>query len=286
MADNQTGVQSMVRSTIVGLVVVMLVAKAVTGLSSISTSWEEEDRKVSFPSEKTKAFEVTTANGTVDFTGEDDRGKAVEIVAHCKAGASTSERAQEALKAVEVTTEGKETETCRIGWRWSVPRQSDWSANVDFTIRAPKNVNLRVESHNGRIFAKNLVGDAKISTHNGQIHTDTAGQSLDVETDNGEIVARFPGQKIHLHSHNGRISADLSDSHSIEGTIGTQNGLVKVTVGKQTSCELVAKTHHGWRNRKGGKLGSGGGKLVVTSHNGAVLINDPKHDSSSDNDDD
>jgi hypothetical protein len=272
----------MLRSTIVGFVVVLLVAKAVSGLNLISSHWEERSRTVTFPPRNTKVYEVVTANGTVDFAGQDDPSKPVEVVALCKAGASTSERAQEALDAIEVTTDGKETESCRIGWRWRVPQETDWSAMVDFTIRAPKSVNLRAECHNGRIVVKNLVGNAKISTHNGQINAETAGESLDVETDNGEITAKFPGRKINLRSHNGRISADLSDSHSIEGNIGTHNGVVQVTVGKQTSCELIAKTHHGWRNRRGGKIGSGGGKLVVTSHNGAVLINDATAESSLD----
>jgi len=272
----------MVRSTIVGFVVVLLVAKAVSGLNLISSHWEEGKRTVTFRPQFTKAYEVVTANGTVDFAGQDDPARTVEVVADCKAGASTSERAQEALDAIEVTTDGKETENCRIGWRWRIPQESDWSAVVDFTIRAPKNVKLRAECHNGRIFVKNLVGNAKISTHNGQIDAETAGESLDVETDNGEITAKFPGRKINLQSHNGRISADLSDSHSVEGNIGTHNGVVQVTVGKQTSCELIAKTHHGWRNRRGGKIGSGGGKLVVTSHNGAVLINDATTESSVD----
>jgi hypothetical protein len=269
----------MVRSTIVGFVVVLLVAKAVSGLNLISSNWEERSHTVTFSPKFTKAYEVVTANGTIDFAGQEDPSKTVEVVAHCKAGASTSERAQEALNAIEVTTDGKETETCRIGWRWRIPQESDWSAVVDFTIHAPKNVSLRAECHNGRIFVKNLVGNAKISTHNGQINAETAGESLDVETDNGEIIAKFPGRKINLHSHNGRIAADLSDSHSVEGTIGTHNGVVQVTVGKQTSCELIAKTHHGWRNRRGGKIGLGGGKLVVTSHNGAVLINDASAES-------
>jgi hypothetical protein len=284
MVQNQVGDQSMVRSTVVGLVVVLLVAKAVSGLNLISSHWEERSRTVTFRPQFTKAYEVVTPNGTVDFAGQDDPSKTVEIVARCKAGASTSERAQEALDAIEVTTDGKETENCRIGWQWRIPQETDWSAMVDFTIRAPKNVSLRAECRNGRIVVKNLVGNAKLSTHNGRIEAETAGETLDAETDNGEIIAKFPGRKVNLHSHNGRISADLSEGHNIEGEIGTHNGVVQVTVGKQTSCQLVAKTHHGWRNRRGGKLGSGGGKLVVTSHNGAVLINDATADSAPDED--
>jgi hypothetical protein len=262
----------MVRSTVVALVVVLLVAKAVTGLNLIPSHWEERTQTLTFRAQSTKAIEIATSNGTVEFVGQADPSKTVELVAHCKAGASTGERAQQALDAIEVTTDGKETETCRIGWHWRTLRESDWSADVDFTIRAPKSVNVKIESHNGRLIVKNLVGNAKISTHNGQIDAETAGESLNAQTDNGEITAKFTGRTVNLHSHNGRIAADLSDSRRIEGEIATHNGLVEVTVGKLTSCELITKTGHGWRNSHGGKLGTGGGKLVASSRNGAVLI--------------
>jgi hypothetical protein len=263
----------MVRSTVVALVVVLLVAKAVSGLNLIPTHWEERTTTVNFPSQSTKALEIATSNGTVEFVGQEDSAKTVEFVALCKAGASTSERAQQALDAIEVTADGKETETCRIGWRWRTPQESDWSAAVDFTIRAPKNVNLQIESHNGRLIVKNLAGNAKITTHNGRIDAETTGASLNAETNNGEINAKFSGQKVNLHSHNGRIEADLSGSRSIEGEIATHNGLVEITVGKLTSCELITKMRHGWRKSHGGKIGSGGRKLVASSRNVAVLIN-------------
>lgn len=165
--------------------------------------------------------------------------------------------------------------------------ESDWSASVDFTLRAPKNANLRVESHNGKVEVKNLTGNANINTHNGEIETESSGESLEAKTDNGEIDARFSGRKIKLQGNNGRIAADLSACHAIEGEVGTHNGLVEVTVGKETSCELVTKTRHGYRNSRGGKIGSGGGKLMVSSHNGAVLIHNPKQqaDKKADNDD-
>jgi Putative adhesin len=262
----------MVRSTVIGLVAVLLVVKAVSSLSWISTRWEERTETVSLPTQATKNYEIVTHDGTVDFAGDDEHLKTAELVAHIKGGANTDERAQQALDDIEITTEGKDTETCRIGWRWRKPPESDWSAVVDFTLRAPKNVNLKVESHNGRVEVKGLAGNAKITSHNGEIETETSGESLEAKTTNGEIDARFSGHKINLQGNNGRIVADLSDCHAVEGEIATHNGLVEITLGKQTSCELVTRTRHGFRNSHGGKIGSGGGKLLANSHNGAVLI--------------
>jgi hypothetical protein len=262
----------MVRSTVVGLVVVLLVVKAVSSLSWMSTRWEERTQTITLPAQSTKTYEIVTQNGTVEFAGQDEHLKSAELVAHVKGGANTDERARQALDAIEVTTEGTGTETCRIGWKWKKPIETDWSAVVDFTLRAPKSANLRVEGHNGRVEVKNLAGNANINTHNGEIETETSGESLEAKTSNGEIDAKFSGRKIKLQSNNGRIAADLSESHAVEGEIGTHNGLVEITLGKETACVLETKTRHGYRNSRGGKIGSGGGKLLATSHNGAVLI--------------
>jgi DUF4097 and DUF4098 domain-containing protein YvlB len=276
----------MVRSTVIGLVVVLLVVKAVSSLNWIASHWEERTDTIKLESHGIKDFELTTTNGTVEFAGQDDHLTTTELVAHVKAGANSAERAQHALDAIEVTTEGKDTENCRIGWRWRDPQESDWSAVVDFTLRAPKGVNLKIESHNGLVTVKKLAGNAKITTHNGKIDTESSGESLDAETANGQIKSKFSGHKVNLHSSNGRIAADLSDAHAVEGEIATHNGIVEVTVGKQTSCELVTKTGHGYRNSPGGKIGQGGGKLVATSRNGAVLIHNgpPGHGEVSDKD--
>jgi hypothetical protein len=272
---------NMVRSTVIGLVAVLLVVKAVSSLSWIATHWEERTEAISLPAQTTKNFEIVTQNGTIEFAGQDEKLKTAELVAHVKGGANTDEKAQQALDDIEITTEGKDTETCRIGWRWRKQPEADWSSLVDFTLRAPKNVNLKVENHNGRVEVKGLAGNARINTHNGEIETETSGDSLEAKTANGEIDARFSGHKINLQSNNGRIAADLSECHAVEGEIGTHNGLVEITVGKQTSCELTTKTRHGYRNSKGGKIGSGGGKLLASSHNGAVLIHNGTHDGAS-----
>jgi hypothetical protein len=262
----------MARSTIIGLVVVLLVVKAVASLNHISTQWEERTKTITWQPKGTQAYEIITHNGTVEFAGQNDQTKAAELVARLRAWAGTKERAEQALDAIEVTTDGTNTETCQIGWRWRTAPESDWSARVDFTLRAPKNVNLKVTTRNGQVDVGNLTGDAKIRTQNGQIDVQASGPSLTAETNNGEIRARYSGQKLNLHTHNGRITADLSHGHAIEGEIATHNGVVQVRVGKGTSCELITKTSHGWCNWTGGKLGAGGGQLVATTHNGAVFI--------------
>jgi len=290
----------MVRSTFVGLIAVLLVAKAVTAIRSVPLAWEERQEKIAAPPQSTKAYEIHTENGTVDFTGEDEASYKPELLAIKKAGASTPQRAQEALDAIEVVVEGKDTEKCRIDWRWAKPKQSDWSAVVDFKVHAPKSVDARIETQNGRVHVENLAGNLKIVTDNGQIDAETTGNALDVKTTNGQIKAGFAGQLLKLRSTNGQIAADLTRCGKIGGEISTVNGVIEIMVGSETSCELSATTENGqvrcqpdlkrapwdknitsnsrrpW-SRHGvarGILGAGGEKLRLTCQNGGILIRD------------
>lgn len=282
----------MFRSMLVALIVAVLVAKAATGLRT-SLSWETEKDTQTFSADATKSYEVRTDNGAIEFVGQSDSTKKAEIVAIRKARASDEQRAKEALNAIEITIDGKGTETCRIGWRWRRPKEPDWNAAVDFQIHAPKAVDLKAESENGRISVENLAGNAALATKNGTINADTAGHSLDLRTQNGEIRAKCTAQTLKIQSQNGHVTADLSKCGKVEGTISTINGFLEVSVGKDTSCELTASTQNGivtcrphlkdatehGRSRKrprtiSGTLGSGGGRLSLTCVNGAIHIDD------------
>lgn len=288
----------MIRSTFVGLIAVLLVAKAVTAIRSVPLAWEERQEKVAAPARSTKSYEIQTDNGTVIFAGEDDAAYKPEILATKKAGGSTVERAQEALDAIEIVVEGKAPDKCRIGWHWAKPKQSDWSAVVDFKVRAPKAVDVRIETQNGHVNVDNLAGNVKIVTDNGQIDAETTGDTLDVKTTNGQIKAGFAGHALKLRSNNGRIAADLTRCGKLGGEISTVNGLIEVLVGSDTACELSASTENGhvrcqpnlkrapwdknlsenprrsWTRKSSvhGILGAGGEKLRLTCQNGAILI--------------
>src|ERR1700757_690223 len=118
------------RSTVIGLVALVLVEKAVSRLTSMASRWEERTEEISLPAQVIKNYEIVTQNGTIEFAGQDEKLKTAELVAHIKGGANTDEKAQQALDDIEITTEGKDTETCRIGWRWRKQPEADWSAVI------------------------------------------------------------------------------------------------------------------------------------------------------------
>jgi len=296
----------MVRSAIVGLVAVLLIAKVATGLRFIMPNSAERTETKEFSPGHTKNFEVHAENGAVEFVGQNDAKADIEITSVLQASAHDEESAALALDAMEVVIEGmdpgKEKDTCKVGWRWKTPRQIDWSGSVRFKIVAPEKMNVNCEATNGTVSVSNVDGTVKLKSQNGKIVSDTSGPSLEARTSNGVIDAKYTGPHLQLHTQNGTISADLSHAAAIDGDVTTQNGAVSLTVGDDTSCELKASTVNGrvlmpaqkkgWIKRvlphrsAHATLGKGGGTLKVAVQNGVVRVKRVKGESDSDSSDD
>jgi hypothetical protein len=232
-----------------------------------------------------KALEVRTHNGAISFDGQGAGNGAAHVTVTKKAGGRSHADAERALEAVEVYLRPAGGGVHRLGWRWKGVRQPDWGAEVAFAITAPGNLRLAVETHNGGIGVKGLVGDARLITHNGQITVESAEGTLDARTHNGAVTAAYVGRDVTLRSHNGPIVADLDRCETLNGDISTHNGDVEIVVSEGTSGTLSCATHRGTiqcdvpvdelkasRSKLTGRIGSGEGKLDVATHNGGIKI--------------
>jgi hypothetical protein len=291
----------MLRSTVIGIVVVLLIAKAATSLRVVWPNSVERSEAVKF-APHAKNFEIRADNGSVEFVGQEDKSADVEVTSVLQASAHDEEAARAALDAMEVTIEGKDADTCKIGWRWKSARQAEWSGSVRFKILAPKKVNVDCDVDNGTVNVNDVSGATKLVSKNGKIESDTAGESLEARTSNGTIDAKYSGPHVQLHTQNGTVSADLSHTRAVDGEIGTQNGTVTVTVGNDTSCKLAASTvngrvyfpgqKHAWIKRMTKSrsahetLGEGGGTLKLSVQNGSIKVRHAKTDGDSDDDED
>ncbi len=255
----------------------------------------------SFDATATETLKIKTHNGSVRFTGQPSGEATVTITK--KAGGSSMEDAENALAAIEVFIEPAGDSSQRIGWRWDGIRRMTWGAMVSFDISAPARLRIDAETHNGSVRIGGAESDISAvthngsldvgtsggevfaKTHNGPVEVDAAGAKLHAETHNGRVVATYAGDEVTLISHNGRIVAKLDGCASLDGRILTHNGVVEVTVGEQTSANLNCSTHNGrihcdvpiqggkkTRRHLSGTIGSGGGDLDITTHNGAVRI--------------
>jgi DUF4097 and DUF4098 domain-containing protein YvlB len=231
-----------------------------------------------------QTLEVKTHNGRVAFDGTNDATQAIAQV-HIRGGAWSKEEAQVALDAIEVFVEPGKQGRQLLGWRWNPPKKHSWRGQVSFDISGPVEVNLEVETHNGRVEVSGVQGSVTTVTHNGRINVSTAKGKLYARTHNGRIEADYDGEDVTLITHNGTISAQLDKCQEIRGKMVTHNGSVKVTLGDSVSTFVDAQTHNGRiscdlpidvqnrsRRHLTGALGNGGGRLNLTTHNGGINI--------------
>jgi len=253
--------------------------------------WEGWGKRVTTATTEERSFEtngisavnIETHNGSITFDGQTDGG-AGQVTITKKAGGRTQDEADAAMEAIELVFEPK-GDTFEMSWRWKTPRKRGWNGDVSFAVRSPGHLDLSTETHNGPITVAGATGAVEVESHNGEIKVNASGKSLEIEAHNGEIEAIYSGPSVTLNAHNGAITADLSGCREVTGDVSSHNGDVRVSVGKETSATVEARTDNGGiecsaplsdlkksRRSLGGKLGAGGGKLEVETHNGAIAI--------------
>lgn len=245
----------------------------------------EQTERFAIETDALKALDVTTHNGRIAFTGLPAGASDAYVVVTRKGGGVTFGAAEEALAAIDVFVESAGDGTQRIGWRWNGVRHAGWGARVHFDIHAPGNVNLTAKSHNGGIKISGSSAEVRAVTHNGRLTVASTGARLVAETHNGGINATFGGDDVTLITHNGSIVADLVGSSAPGGSITTHNGGVTAVLGPEASTTLRCRTGNGGircnvplmssevsRHRLSGTIGSGEGRLGVTTHNGGIRI--------------
>ncbi len=213
------------------------------------------------------ALEVRTHNGSITYAGQPAEASEAFVAVTRKGGGRTHAAAEEALEAIEVYVERVGAETQRLGWRWKEVKRPGWAAQVSFDIRGPSRVRLDGQ------------------THNGAVNVESSKGKLYAETHNGRVVASYAGDDVTLTTHNGGVVADLNRCGAMKGEITTHNGSVEVVVGDRTSADLTCRTHNGSikcdvplddglhsRRKLTGRIGTGEGKLNITTHNGSVRI--------------
>lgn len=246
--------------------------------------WTEETVQLQVESAGLTAMEVRSHNGAVDFAGQ-PAGSAATVSVRKKAGGSSADDAREAMAAIEVTSERTSSGEQKLGWKWRGTKKSRWVGVVSFSIQAPGAVRFDAETHNGEITVNGVAGDTRVVTHNGAVTVNTSAGKLDVETHNGAITATYNGASVSLETHNGEIRADLRNSGAVRGEMTTNNGAIEVLVGAGTAANVVAETDNGrvshdaaitveseGKTRLEGKIGAGGDRLELTTHNGSINI--------------
>ena len=280
----------MSRMRILGIAAI-LPALAGNGCIVIGVGWngpsiwtESRTERLELDTANLSAIEVRTHNGSIAFSAVPvAEGAYVDVTK--KGRGLTPEDAENALDAIDVYVESAGAGVQRVGWRWRGVKAPTWRARVSFDIRGPGDLDFKANTHNGPIKVGGVAGDVNVVAHNGRINVESSAGKLYAQTHNGGISAVYAGDEVTLVTHNGRIVADLTGCGVVNGSITTHNGSVEVSVGDSTSARLTCRTHNGGfrisvplneseisRRRLTGTIGTGEGRLSLTTHNGSVRI--------------
>jgi len=189
-------------------------------------------------------------------------------------------------------------------------RRSGWTRNrqirINFTVQVPSGVRVQAgtgngdvsvsggvsevvaSTGNGRVDVSETTGEVKASSGNGRVTVEGAGGPVEVSTGNGDIRVVTAAGPVSANSGNGDIDVSmdrLPGSPDMRFTTG--NGKIVVRVPEGFDAELQSSTGNGRisvdfpievragrleRSRLRGTIGSGGGRLVLTSGNGSISL--------------
>ena len=287
----------------IGLLAFGLFALAMTSCVYLASGrvWTTDENDLAQALNGLESLVVNSQNGSITVQGAEG---AEEIAVHVvkRAGGKDDADAAACMEAIQVEKK-VEGHTFHLSWKWAKPREKTWQASVSFEVRAPRQMTVAVESHNGAISVSNMTGettllthngavringlaaDLKAQTHNGRIDVADVVGDVDVETHNGAIVVAAVVSDVRIVTYNGGVEADLSGSEAVNGTITTHNGQVTVALRDKASARLACRTGNGaihpdrdmsvtlkQRNRLEGQVGAGDGQLSVETHNGSITL--------------
>lgn len=143
-----------------------------------------------------------------------------------------------------------------------------------------------LDTSNGRIVARDIVGNLQAVTSNGAIEIDDYEGSARLETSNGSITVTDSKGEFDVETSNGRIEVEAELVPNGYNRMRTSNGSVTVTLLGTPSIDLDVTTSNGEiknrypilttgpsRNSLRGEIGDGEAGLVIRTSNGSTTIN-------------
>lgn len=199
-------------------------------------------------------------NGGIRVTGTDRRDVLVQATIH--AWGEREEDARATVGQVVVHTDGVvhaegPAQTGRNGW------------SVSYEVFAPRDTNLKLESHNGGIAITNVRGDLDFETHNGGINLDGLAGNVHGRATNGGVDVRFTGARwegetLDVRTTNGGVRMRVPENYSARLKTGTVNGGVNI------DFPVVVQGRIG--RDISTTLGSGGAIVRAETTNGGVRV--------------
>lgn len=244
-----------------------LIASAACEVDFVPRAEAREEWKKSYTVAADGQLTIDNTNGRIMV--RPGTGATIEIVATRIAKAGSDEAAKKLLadRAIEETVTGS---SVTLSSRGSGINLGGTQYQVNYDVRAPAGIALKLSATNGTIDVSQWDGRVQMSATNGAL----SGERL-----TGEVEAS---------TTNGKIDIQLSSLDEAGVDVETTNGRVSVTLPKDARGRVIARVTNGaitveglnvepspsnTRRRYEGLLNGGGGPTVnVETTNGAVTV--------------
>jgi uncharacterized protein involved in outer membrane biogenesis len=242
-----------------------------------------------YPLRSGGSFAFKNDNGAVTVEAWDQAQVQVSAVKEVRAESDDDARQAMTHLTIEVS---QSANGWRVETRMPTHDEGFWGwlsghhvqTKVDYHIKVPRHLDLQAESMNGGVNVTGTQGSATVETTNGGIQVRGMQGKLSAETTNGSIVLAEVAGSVKAETTNGSVKAQLT---RVEGDLSFEstNGSVVVHLPGDVRATLDASTTNGSvhsafevaggrnsRRHLTGDINGGGGKLLLSTSNGSVRI--------------
>ncbi|HYS56032.1 MAG TPA: DUF4097 family beta strand repeat-containing protein [Thermoanaerobaculia bacterium] len=218
-----------------------------------------------WPATKITRLDVHEVNGTIAVDGNSPGEISMVAVVHARGVNPDPKRDYQGYFVTELDGDTLTIRTMHehgihFGWGRDV--------RVDYELRVPPSVALKLVTVNGRIETRAIAGETAATTINGEVDIEATGSNeVAARTVNGRVQAKFLNDfhGARLGTVNGRVIAILPPSASFTGDFSQVNGDF------EAAFPLNIHSHPGSR-RVSGDVNGGRYALKISTVNGDIKV--------------
>jgi len=222
--------------------------------------------KKTVPMEANGRFTLDTYKGSIRITAWDQ--PQVDIQARIVADKSGwfPEPVEEVEIRVDQSASGVRVKTDYRRASWSLVEGN--LANVNYTIRVPRNASLSVKDYKSETEISEVQGAVEFDTYKGTARLTGLRGGLELETYKGDIRASFASfsARSHIETYKGTIDLTLPRASAFDMHADLERHAT-------LDCDFPRTLHSGRRQREMHSTVNGGGpELRVTSYRGSIRL--------------
>lgn len=243
-----------------------LMASTACEIDFVPRAEAREEWKKTYTVDADASLEIANTNGTIVV--RPGSGSDIEIVATRIAKAGTEEEAKKLLQEMSIE-ESASASGVRLSSR---TRRINWGRSqyhVNYEVRAPKGITLRLGATNGSIDVADWDGRVEMDATNGSLEGAGLSGPVKAETTNGRVELRFDAlhqDGVTVDTTNGRVTVELP--RDAKGRL-----LARVTNGGIDVDGLeVEPSSSNTRRRYEATINGGGPTIGIETTNGSISV--------------